>query len=136
MKRIKDISEKVIIPTITANSVFEVDEIKSFIVKKKNHIWIAYALYRKDNSVACFSVGPRTYKTLDSVICRLESAKAIYTDRLRMYKNLVDKAIHRTSLYGTNHIERNNLTIRTHIKRLSRRTICFSAGILICFMPF
>ena len=38
-------------------------------------------------------------------------------------------AYHKTSLYGTNHIERNNLTIRTHIKRLTRRTICFSRNV-------
>lgn len=50
----------------------------------------------------------------------------IYTDRLRQYRTLIDPFIHRTTLYGTNHIERNNLTIRTHLKRLSRRTICFT----------
>ncbi|XAV88462.1 MAG: IS1 family transposase [Candidatus Symbiodolus clandestinus] len=31
----------------------------------------------------------------------------------------------------TQRIERHNLTLRTHIKRLSRRTICFSKSITI-----
>ncbi|MDR0844770.1 MAG: IS1 family transposase, partial [Tannerella sp.] len=55
----------------------------------------------------------------------------IYTDRLRQYKTLIPSAIHHTSLYGTNHIERNNLTIRTHIKRLARKTICYSKSMVI-----
>ena len=58
--------------------------------------------------------------------------KKIYTDRLRNYSSLIDHSIHCISLYSTNHIERHNLTLRTHLKRLSRKTICFSrsAGIL------
>ncbi|EFC3727780.1 IS1 family transposase, partial [Escherichia coli] len=31
----------------------------------------------------------------------------------------------------TQHIERNNLTLRTRIKRLIRRTICFSRSVAL-----
>jgi len=37
MKRIKEISYKITIPPITINSVFEVDEIKTFVGRKRNH---------------------------------------------------------------------------------------------------
>uniref|UniRef100_UPI00166D2F5C IS1 family transposase n=1 Tax=Aquaticitalea lipolytica TaxID=1247562 RepID=UPI00166D2F5C len=50
----------------------------------------------------------------------------IYTDRLNVYPSLIPKSIHRRFQYCTNKIERMNLTLRTHIKRLSRKTICFS----------
>uniref|UniRef100_UPI0038B39A68 IS1 family transposase n=1 Tax=Flavobacterium soli TaxID=344881 RepID=UPI0038B39A68 len=33
--------------------------------------------------------------------------------------------------FGTNHIERNNLTLRTHLKRLNRRAICFSKSLIV-----
>jgi IS1 family transposase len=66
---------------------------------------------------------------LGRVLDKLSDAKRIYTDKLRQYKTLIPAAIHRTTNRGTNHIERNNLTIRTHIKRLARRTICFSRKI-------
>ncbi|HEX2845848.1 MAG TPA: IS1 family transposase [Chitinophagaceae bacterium] len=36
---------------------------------------------------------------------------------------------HIANAYNINHIERNNLNLRTHLKRLSRRTICFSKSI-------
>lgn len=126
MKRILEIANKIIAPHIVADSIYEVDEIKTYIGRKQEHIWIAYALNRKDKSIACFAVGPRTNATLYKVLGKLNNAKCIYTDRLRQYKSLIDQSSHKTILYGTNHIEHNNLTIRTHIKRLTRRTICFS----------
>ncbi len=129
MARIITIAKNVVAPHITAGSVYEVDEIKTFVARKKDHIWIAYALNRKDKSIACFTVGPRTNETLSRVLDKLSNADRIYTDGLRQYKTLIPATRHRTTNRGTNHIERHNLTIRTHIKRLTRRTICFSRKI-------
>ncbi len=50
----------------------------------------------------------------------------IYTDRLNIYRSLVPKPLHKIVRYGTNRIERKNLTLRTHIKHLSIRTLCYS----------
>nr|WP_300354724.1 IS1 family transposase [Chryseobacterium sp.] len=55
----------------------------------------------------------------------------MHTDKLRHYQYLIPKDIHHTKKFGTNCIERKNLNIRTHLKRLNRRTICFSKSILI-----
>lgn len=133
IKRILAISHNITAPHITANSVYKVDEIRTFVARKSDLVWIAYALDRKDKSVVSFSVGPRTNKTLNVVLDKLHNAKRIYTDRLKNYRYLIEKSIHRTSLYGTNHIERNNLTLRTHLKRLTRRTICFSRKISMLY---
>ncbi len=133
MARIITIAKNVAASHITAGSVYEVDEIKSFVGRKSNHIWIAYALNRIDKSVACFTVGPRTNETLSRVLDKLLNAKLIYTDKLRQYKTLIPVAIHRTTNRGTNHIERHNLTVRTHIKRLARRTICFSRKVAMLY---
>ncbi|MDR0419060.1 MAG: IS1 family transposase, partial [Prevotellaceae bacterium] len=65
-------------------------------------------------------------KTLD-----LSNAKKIYTDKWRGYKSLISKKIHSTLNRGANHIERHNLTLRTHLKRLTSRSICFSRSIVI-----
>nr|WP_299117406.1 IS1 family transposase [uncultured Winogradskyella sp.] len=50
----------------------------------------------------------------------------IYTDGLNIYPGMIPEVIHKQFQYCTNIIERHNLTLRTHIKRLSRKTICFS----------
>ena len=131
LKRIILIAEKIPEPTISSNGIYEVDELRSFVLKKNNQIWLAYALERTNRQVVSFAVGARTNQTLNGVLCKLCTAKKIYTDKLRQYKSLIPKRMHRTPLYGTNHIERKNLTIRTHIKRLSRRTICFSKSIFV-----
>nr|WP_307462315.1 IS1 family transposase [Chryseobacterium sp. SORGH_AS_0447] len=39
--------------------------------------------------------------------------------------------MHSTKRFGTNTIERLNLTIRTHLKRFNRRTICFTESKII-----
>lgn len=133
LKRILIISQTITAPHIVSDAVYEVDEIKTFVGRKKEHIWIAYALNRTDKSIACFSVGPRTNETLSKVLNKLSNAHRIYTDKLRQYKTLIPATIHKTTNRGTNHIERHNLTIRTHIKRLTRRTICFSRKIAMLY---
>ena len=94
---------------------------------------MTYALNCADKSVVCFSVGPRTNETLSKVTEKLTNARLIYTDKLRQHKFLISPEIHRISHRGTNHIERHNLTIRTHIKRLTRRTICFSRKAIMLY---
>ena len=76
-------------------------------------------------------VGRRTNKTLNHVLTSLQlaEAKKIYTDKLKHYRFLIQKKIHSTKARGTNHIERLHLNFRTHLKRLNRRSICFSRSL-------
>lgn len=62
---------------------------------------------------------------------RLANAKEIFTDKLKQYKGLIEKRTHNSDQYGTNHIERMYLNMRTHLKRLARKTICFSRNLFI-----
>uniref|UniRef100_UPI0038B69AB1 IS1 family transposase n=1 Tax=Tenacibaculum sediminilitoris TaxID=1820334 RepID=UPI0038B69AB1 len=45
---------------------------------------------------------------------------------MNMYSSIIPKEIHRIFQYCANSIERINLNLRTHIKRLSKKTICFT----------
>ncbi|MNX61853.1 IS1 transposase [compost metagenome] len=107
---------------------YEVDELCTFIGNKTNRIWIAYAYCRATKSVSDFVIGTRSKMTLEPLVNRLlqSSPNMIYTDKHQTYTTLIPDSIHSTKYRGTNHIERKNLTLRTHLKRLSRRTICFS----------
>ncbi|TJY34837.1 IS1 family transposase [Pontimicrobium aquaticum] len=107
---------------------FEVYEIWSFIGNKDNVTWITYAIERETKGVIDFFVGRKTKETIRPLINKvlLLEPNRVYTDRLNIYPSLIPKVIHKRFQYCTNIIERNNLTLRTHIKRLSRRTICFS----------
>lgn len=133
LKRIITIARTVTKPVISKGKIYEVDEINTFIKRKSKKIWIAYALERASKTVVNFRIGARTNKTLLYVLKTLtnSNAKQIYTDGLKNYKYLIDQKIHYVVRYGTNHIERNNLTLRTHLKRLNRRTICFSRSLVV-----
>ena len=52
--------------------------------------------------------------------------KRFYTDDWGAYDRHIDKKKHQVGKTNTQKIERKNLNFRTWIKRLARRTICFS----------
>jgi insertion element IS1 protein InsB len=108
--------------------VYEMDELWTFIGNKKNETWITYCIDRKSKKVMDFSVGSRTKELLHQVLAGVLMAepKKVCTDGLRIYKSLIPESLHRVGLPNTRHIERFNLNLRTHLKRLSRKTICFS----------
>jgi insertion element IS1 protein InsB len=114
-------------------ATFEVDELWTYIGRKENEYWIAYALNRQTRQVVDFIIGKRTKATLKELIDRLlqSDPKTIRTDRLTLYQRIIPEAIHRSGSYCINRIERKNLSIRTHLKRLSRRTICFSRSVVM-----
>ena len=107
---------------------YELDEMCTYIKSKQRKRWIVYAIRKDTRAVVDFSIGSRTNITLKRVTDTLvlSNELKVFTDKLPNYKSLLPRSIHSTKYRGTNHIERKNLTLRTHLKRLSRRTICFS----------
>jgi len=100
-------------------------------VEKKHpshYYWITYAMNQRTNTIINVVIGKRNKQNLKKVIdsVKAQNPKKIITDKLNTYPNLVCPTKHDTTRYSNNHIERGNLTLRTHIKRLFRKTICFS----------
>ncbi|OXG07841.1 IS1 family transposase [Flavobacterium araucananum] len=133
LKRIVSIARKINQPIISKGKTYEVDEMCTYISNKRNFIWLVYALDKNSRTVVSFNVGKRTNKTLSRVLdtLKLSEAKKIFTDRLKNYRYLIDEKLHSVKRFGTNYIERKNLTLRTHLKRLNRRTICFSKSLVV-----
>ncbi|MBC5834518.1 IS1 family transposase [Flavobacterium sp. F372] len=133
LKRIITIATNIHQPIISKGKTYEVDEMCTYIRHKRNFIWLVYALEKESKNIVSFNVGKRTNKTLSRVVdtLKLSEAKRIFTDRLKNYRYLIDEKLHSVKRFGTNHIERKNLTLRTHLKRLNRRTICFSKSMSI-----
>lgn len=133
LKRIINISSLIIQPGISFHQSYELDEMRFFLGNKSNQMWLAYAINKNTKEIVSFHVGKRTNKTLNRIIKTLINSKAekICTDKLRNYQYLIPKEIHSTKRFETNGIERINLTIRTHLKRFNRRSICFSKSIVV-----
>jgi len=115
------------------SAAFEVDELWTYIGRKENECWIAYALNRQTRQVVDFIIGKRTKTTLKELIDRLllSNPKVIRTDRLTVYQRIVPKELHRSGSYCINRIGRKNLSIRTHLKSLRRRAICFNRSLVM-----
>jgi insertion element IS1 protein InsB len=106
----------------------EADEFWSYVGNKKNQRWTWYAIERETGVVLAFHNGKRTD---ESCCCLMEKLsrfpiRYFYTDNWRSYGKYIPESRHVVGKKNTWKIERRNLNFRTHIKRLSRKTICFS----------
>lgn len=128
IRRIRRIAAGISKPPIAIGKEYEVDEMCTIVGSKQRMAWIVIAQEKNSGRVMDFYVGARMLRTLRMVINTLLLAQpvAIHTDRLAHYQSLVPAQVHQKYPHGTNHVERLNLTLRTHLKRLGRRTICFS----------
>lgn len=117
---------------------YEVDELYTYIGNKTRPCYVMYAINRKTRQIIDYICGFRNKENIGKLIGKLLSLspRRIYTDRLTLFASLIPAKIHSTFQYRTNYIERKNLTLRTHLKRLSRKTICYSKSIAMldaCF---
>jgi len=133
LRRIKSIADAIKKPTISIGQNYEVDELKTYVKKKTNDYWVIYAIEKKSRQVVDFKAGKRTKKNIKRVTDTLLLAECgqIYTDGLNTYRLVIPKDVHRVKRYSTNIIERKNLNLRTHLKRLNRKTICYSKSLLM-----
>lgn len=106
----------------------QVDELHSFIQNKNKEICVLYSWSQEFKQVLSLTAGTRSKTNLRTVINPLLEAdiESINTDGYSGYKGIVPKKKHTTFKRRNNHIERQNLNLRTHLKRLNRRTICYS----------
>lgn len=107
---------------------YEVDELRTYVGSKRQECWVMYAINQKTKRVICMTTGRRTKSNLKIIIDELLLLHPgrIYTDGLNTYRSLIPPQLHRRSPGILAYIERRNLNLRTHLKRLNRKTICFT----------
>jgi IS1 family transposase/transposase-like protein len=120
-------------PINESGQSYEIDEPRTSCRNKQNELWLIYAINRTNKRIIDFFVGRRTKENIAKVVSILHKLhpKHIYSDKLNIYESLLYKSIHKIYPRCTNFIERKNLTLRTHLKRLSRKTICFTKSAIM-----
>lgn len=95
---------------------------------KGNPRWLLYAYERIRKRALAHVFGPRNASTLQRLLALLSKFTIAFymTDVWPVYKVLLSATSRVVSKKYTQRIERHNLNLRTHIKRLTRRTIFFS----------
>jgi len=106
----------------------EMDEMWSFVGHKGNPRWLWHAIDHHTGKVLAYVFGRRK----DEVFLRLKALlepfglTRYYTDYWGAYTRHLAPDEHCPGKRNTQKIERKHLTLRTRIKRLARKTICFS----------
>ncbi len=109
----------------------EVDQMQSFVGKKENQPWLWHAIDNCTGEILAYVLGSRQ----DEVFLKLKKLlepfgiKKFYTDGLKTYQRHLLEEMRQVSKYKMQRIERKHLTLRTRIKRLARKTVCFSKSI-------
>ena len=109
----------------------EVDEMWSFVGKKREPRWLWHAIDHHTGQVLAYVFGRRQ----DHMFVRLKGLLEPFgmtrydTDYWGAYTQPLDPDEHQLGKRNMQQIERKHLTLRTRIKRLTRKTICFSHSI-------
>ena len=106
----------------------ELDEMGSYVGKKAEPRWLWHTIDHYSGTVLAYVFGRRQ----DDVFLQLQELLApfhitrFYPDGWGAYQRHLDPAQHTIGKAHTQKIESKHINLRTRIKRLVRRTICFS----------
>lgn len=124
----------------------------SYVGSKKNQVWLWHAIDHKSGDILAYTFGSAEDKVFDDLLILLSPFKIqkFYTDGKKAYaKKLKHKKVkynkqkkrgklkrtrkisHEIGKKNTQKIERVHLSLRTWVKRLARKTICFSKSLIM-----
>jgi len=109
----------------------ELDEQWSYVQNKDEQRWLWHAIDRATKRVLAYALGPRTDDVCRELYERLAPFQITryYTDGWGAYQRILPADRHIVSKRETQRIERKHLDFRTRLKRLARKTICFSKSV-------
>jgi insertion element IS1 protein InsB len=106
----------------------EVDEMWSFVGSKQEPRWLWHAIDHWSGAVLAYVFGRRQDEVFLKLKALLEpfGITRFFTDHWGAYARHLAPETHIPGKRNTQQIERKHLTLRTRIKRLARKTLCFS----------
>jgi len=109
----------------------ELDEMWSFVGRKKHPRWLWGALDHQTGRILAYVFGRREDQALLKLKALLEpfGIRRYYTDGWGAYHRHLAPHQHVVGKRRTQQLERKHLTLRTRIKRLVRKRICFSKSV-------
>src|SRR4030095_4620139 len=103
----------------------------SFVGSKAHQRWLWHAIDHLSGVVLAYAFGSRA----DQVFVQLQKLLKpfglvhFYTDGAGVYERHLPPSARTVGKANTQQMERKHLTLRTRIKRLARKTLCFSKSI-------
>lgn len=111
----------------------EADEMWSFVESKLQQRWLWHAIDHHSGEILAYILATHEDEAFVKLKDLLEpfGITQFYTDAWGAYERHLDPDEHIVGKRNTQKIERKHLTLRTRIKRLARKTICFSKSVLM-----
>jgi insertion element IS1 protein InsB len=124
-------------PAEPAESILELDELWSFVLKRANKRWIWIALCRATRQVVAYVVGDRSRATCRKLWKQIPAAYRhahCYSDLWEAYQGVIPSEQHTATGKETGftaHVERWNNTLRQRLGRFVRKSLSFSKSDLM-----
>jgi insertion element IS1 protein InsB len=100
---------------------------------KSTPCWLWHALNHDTGEIIAYVFGTREHEVLQKLLVLLSKLNVeiiqVFSNDNFAYRDAISRDILQTGKRNTQRIERKHLTFRTRLKRLARRTICYSKSL-------
>lgn len=109
-------------------SQVQIDELWMYVARKKKKVWLLYAYCYQTDEILAFTMGKRNSKTVRNLLLKLKGLEIDWylTDKWEAFSRELPYYQHLIGKQFTKAIEGVNTWFRVRIRRLNRRTTCFS----------
>ena len=110
----------------------QIDEQWSYVGKKEKKVWMLYAYAPEEDEILAFTMGKRSAETLRRLMMKLKQLDIDWflTDLWEAFAAVLPADRHLRGKQYTKNIEGINTWFRTRVRRLMRRTTCFSKELI------
>lgn len=133
LRRLVGEAEKVVIkPRKSYYHRVQIDELWSYVGTKEKKVWLLYAYCAQSGEILGFAMGKRSAKTIKNLMLKLKRLEVDFflTDDWEAFSSVLPYFKHLIGKRFTKAIEGVNTWFRTRLRRLVRRTPCFSKKLL------
>lgn len=125
---VKEAEQVVIKPKQSRYRRVQMDELWSYVSRKEKKVWLLYAYCADTKEILGFTLGKRNQKTVKNLLLKLKHLEVGFycTDDWEAFSAVLPYYQHLTGKQFTRAIEGINTWFRTRVRRLVRRTVCFS----------
>lgn len=119
-------------PKYNAYHLVQIDEQWSYVGNKRKKVWLLYAICKQSGEILAASWGKRDKRNIKALLKKLQGLAINFycTDHWQAFAQVLPKDKHIIGKKYTKKIEGINTWFRTRLRRLVRRTVCFSKKLL------
>ena len=119
-------------PKQGAYHLVQIDEQWSYVGNKQKKVWLLYAICKNSGEILAANWGKRNKKSIRALLKKLQGVEINFycTDNWQAFAEVLPKEKHIVGKKYTKNIEGINTWFRTRLRRLARRTVCFSKKLI------